>query len=47
MNDLVGFIFNISSCLNCVFNSGWDIEFIVATKFKFSCVDNLSIICIT
>ena len=47
MNDLVGFIFDVHSTCNVSFNCRWNIEFIVATKCKFSCIDNLCIIRIT
>ena len=47
VNDLVGFVFDVYSTCYWFFNSCWDIEFVVATKCKFSCVDNLSVISIT
>ena len=43
VNYLSSCIFNIYTTRNRVFNSGWDIEFIVTTKGKLSCVDDLSI----
>ena len=47
VNDLVGFVFDVYSTCYWFFNSCWDIEFVVATKCKFSGVDNLSVISIT
>ena len=47
VNDLVGFVFDVYPTRNISFNCSWDIEFVVATKCKFSCVDNLSVISIT
>ena len=47
MNDLVGFIFDVHSTRNVIFNSCWDIKFIVTTKCELSCIDNLRIIYIT
>ena len=47
MNDLVGFVFDVYPTRNIRFNCSWDIKFVVTTKCKFSCVDNLSIISIT
>ena len=40
-------IFNICTSFNCLFNCCWDIKFVVTSKFKFSCVDNLSIFCVS
>ena len=40
-------IFDVYSTFNVCFNSGWDIEFIVATKGEFSCVDDLCIVCVS
>ena len=40
-------IFDVYSTFNVCFNSGWDIEFIVATKLEFSCVDDLCIVCVS
>ena len=47
VNNLSSCIFNIYTTRNSVFNSGWDIKFIVTTKGKLSCVDNLSVCSIT
>ena len=40
-------IFDVYSTFNVCFNSCWDIEFIVATKGEFSCVDDLCIVCVS
>ena len=40
-------IFDVYPTFNVCFNSGWDIEFIVATKLEFSCVDDLCIVCVS
>ena len=40
-------IFDVYATFNVCFNSGWDIEFIVATKLEFSCIDDLRIVCVS